>query len=271
MRNKSTSIGSSEKRAGQSDLSTMSTPIRKSSVVNSERKSSVGDLISLATEQETQVVFDPLLDNQRLPPNPHRKLQRTSNPSSGKYENYVPPGGSSQPQFRQFLSTMTDQQAGQSMNISNPATRSSDDLLSEYGLNFNSANISAPQPAPRHSSFSQPFHPHPNISAPTIPPRSGNTSFLHNSGTSLLNQSTTTSPLPVNSRISVLTNKLDTPPTLPSCRDILADLDPLRSGRDAVSHHGLPVSGHGAGVGGPHHLQPPTVPPRTKKQWTTFD
>jgi len=274
MRNKSikaSNIGSSEKRVGQSDLSTMSTPIRKNSMVVSDRKSSVGDLISLAMEQEAPVVFDPLLDNQRLPPNHHRKLSRTSNPSTGKYENYVPPGGSSQPQFRQFLSTMTDQQGGPTINTTDPVTRSSDDLLSEYGLNFNSVNISAPQPAPRHSSFSQPFHPHSNLSAPTIPPRTVNTSFLHNSGTSLLNQTNTASPLPVNSRLSVLAARQDTPSTLPSCRDILADLDPLRSGRDAASHHGLPVSAHGAGVGGLHQLQPPTVPPRTKKQWTTFD
>jgi len=255
MRNKASSVGSAEKRVGQSDLSTMSTPIRKSSMVTTDRKSSVGDLISLATEQDASVVFDPLLSNQRLPPNPHRKLQRC-NPSSGKYENYVPPGGSSQPQFRQFISTMTD-----------PATRSSDDLLSEYGLNFNSANISAPPPAPRHSSFSQPFQP----SAPTIPPRTGNTSFLHNSSTSLINQSSTASTLPVNTRLSVLAYRQEAPPTLPSCRDILADLDPLRSGREAASHQGLPVRAHVAGVGGPHHLQPPTVPPRTKKQWTTFD
>jgi len=257
MRNKASSVGSAEKRVGQSDLSTMSTPIRKSSMVSTDRKSSVGDLISLATEQDASVVFDPLLSNQRLPPNPHRKLQRC-NPSSGKYENYVPPGGSSQPQFRQFISTMTEQ---------DPATRSSDDLLSEYGLNFNSANISAPPPAPRHSSFSQPFQP----SAPTIPPRTGNTSFLHNSSTSLINQSSTASTLPVNTRLSVLAYRQEAPPTLPSCRDILADLDPLRSGREAASHQGLPVRAHGAGVGGPHHLQPPTVPPRTKKQWTTFD
>merc|ERR1719427_2580382 len=111
MRNKSGGLAILEKKVGQTDLSTMSTPSRKSSKVNNDRKSSVGDLISLGTEQ--QVVFDPLLDNQRLQHNPHSRLERTSNPSTAKYENYIPPGGFSQPQFRQFLATMTDQQGRQ--------------------------------------------------------------------------------------------------------------------------------------------------------------
>jgi len=244
MRNKSGSLGGAEKRVGQSDMSSMSTPIRKSSIVNSERKSSVGDLISLATEP---VVFDPLLDNQRQTP------QGSSNPSNGKYE------------FRQFLSSMTEQPPGQ--GTTSPSLRSSDDLLTEYGLNFKSASISSyPQPGPRHSSFSQPFH-HNNLPAPTLPPRTVNTSFLHSSGSSLLTQVNTISTLPVNTRLSPMS-----PQTIPSCRDILADLDPLRAGREAAGQqHGLPVGGRGAVVGGTHHLQPPTVPPRIKKQWTTFD
>jgi len=247
-------------------MSSMSTPIRKSSIVNSERKSSVGDLISLATEQELQVVFEPLLDNQIFPQNnPHRKLERTSNPSIGKYEIYVPPGGSSQPQLRQFISSMTEQPVRQ--NSTNPPARSSDDLLTEYGLNFKSASISSnPQPALRHSIFSQPFH-HNNLTAPTLPPRTVNTSFLHTSGTSLRTRAIPTSTLPVNTRLSPMS-----PQTIPSCGDILADLDPLRSGQEAVGQqHSLPVSARVAAVGGAHHLQPPTVPPRIKKQWTTFD
>jgi len=265
MRNKSGSMGVVEKRVGNSDMSSMSAP-RKSSTVNSERKSSVGDLISLATEQEHTVVFDPLLDKQIFPHNnPHKRLERTSNSSSGKYENYVPPGGSSQPQFRQFLSTMTEQPVGQ--NTPNPSLRSSNDLLTEYGINFKSANISSnPQPAPRHSSFSHPFH-HNNLPAPTLPPRTVNTSFLHTSGTSLLTQATTTSTLPINTRLSPMS-----PQTIPSCKDILADLDPLRSGREAAGYqHGFPASTRGAVMGGTYQLQPPTVPPRIKKQWTTFD
>jgi hypothetical protein len=261
----------------------MSTPIRKSSIVNHERKSSVDDLISLGTEQEHPVVFDPLLDTQRQQQNPHRRLSRTSNPSTGKYENYVPPGGSSQPQFRQFLATMTDQgrqdtsQQGinttnQQFNTTNPPIRSSDDLLTEYGLNFNSVSISSSntQPVSNHSTFNQPFNLNGNLSAPTIPPRNVNTSFLHNSGTSFLSQSTI-STLPINSSLSVLSSRQGAPQPLPSCRDILADLDPLRSGQEAAAQQGLPGSGYGAVVGGPPHLKPPSVPPRTKKQWTTFD
>eukprot|EP00092_Neocalanus_flemingeri_P008285 GFUD01008931.1.p1 GENE.GFUD01008931.1~~GFUD01008931.1.p1 ORF type:complete len:819 (+),score=266.16 GFUD01008931.1:116-2572(+) len=276
MRNKSDNLASSmEKRVGHTDLSTMSTPSRKISMVNNERKSSVGDLISLGTGQE-QVVFDPLLDNQRLQHNPHRRLERTSNPSSGKYENYIPPGGSSQPQFRQFLATMTDQQgrkdtiqqAGPVNNPTNPVMRSSDDLLSEYGLNFNSVSLSATRPTHPHPY--QTFQQSGNIPAPTIPPRTINPSFLHTSGTSFLSQPTNNSTLPVNSLI-LPSGRQGAAQPLPSCRDILADLDPLRSGQEAAGHHGLPGGGQRQLVGGPHHLQPPIVPPRSKKQWTTFE
>ena len=270
MRNKPDNMASMEKRVGQTELSTMSTPSRKSSMMNNDRKSSVGDLISLGTGQEQQVVFDPLMDNQRLQQNPHRRLERTSNPSTGKYENYIPPGGSSQPQFKQFLATMTDQQGRQNTsqqvgNTTNDTIRSSDDLLSEYGLNFNSVSLSHTLPTRPHPAAYQPFHHNGNISAPTIPPRTVNTSFLHTSGTSLLSQSTI-STLPVNSRLS-----LSSAQPLASCRDILADLDPLRPGQQAAGQHGLPGGVQGAVVGGPRHLQPPAVPPRTKKQWTTFD
>ena len=227
-------------------------------------------MISLGTGQEQQIVFDPLLDNQRQP-NFHKRLERTSNPSTGKYENYIPPGGSSQPQFRQFLSTMTDQkdnnqQAGQSNNV----VRSSDDLLSEYGLNFNSVSLSDTRPTLPHSTAYQPFHQNRNISAPTLPPRTVNTSFLHNTNPSLLPQSII-STLPINSPLSIPSGRHSVAQPLPSCRDILADLDPLRSGQDAAGHHGLPGRGQGAVVGLTNQLQPPSVPPRTKKQWTTFE
>jgi len=270
MRNKTDTLNDWDRKVAQADMSSMSTPSRKSSKVDNERKSSVGDLISLGNGQEQQMVFDPLLDNQRQN-NLHKRLERTSNPSTGKYENYIPPGGSSQPQFRQFLSTMTDQkdnnqQAGQSNNV----VRSSDDLLSEYGLNFNSVSLSDTRPTLPHSTAYQPFHQNRNISAPTLPPRTVNTSFLHNTNPSLLPQSII-STLPINSPLSIPSGRHSVAQPLPSCRDILADLDPLRSGQDAAGHHGLPGRGQGAVVGLTNQLQPPSVPPRTKKQWTTFE
>jgi len=213
-----------------------------------ERKSSVGDLISLGIEQDQRVVFDPLLDSQRLQHNPHRLLERSSNHNS----QYIPPGGSSHPQ-----------QAGQ---VTNTPVRSPDDLLTEYGLDFTSMRISSAsggtQPSQSHAAFSQPFFQNSHLSAPTIPPRTVNTRFIHNSSTPFLNQSTI-STFPVDTSRSGLSS--------PSCKDILVDLDPLRSGQQAPGHHGLPVGGQRAVVGGPHHLQPPALPPRTKKQWTTFD
>ena len=274
MRNKSGSISSTEKRMGHAELSTISTaPISKSSIMKNERKCSVGDLISLGTEQS--VVFDPLLDSQRLQQNPHRILERTTNPSSGKHEHFLPPEacGSNQPQVRQFLARRSDQQAGQVINTTNPSVKSSDDLLSEYGLNFNSMSISSSsskQPTQSHSAFSQPFFQNGNLSAPTIPPRTVNTSYLHNSSTPFLNQSTI-STLPVNTSLSGLSSKQGSRQPPPNCRDILVDLDPLRFVQAAPGNHGHPVSGQRIVGGGPHHLKPPTLPPRTKKQWTTFD
>eukprot|EP00090_Calanus_glacialis_P001874 TRINITY_DN11396_c0_g1_i1.p1 TRINITY_DN11396_c0_g1~~TRINITY_DN11396_c0_g1_i1.p1 ORF type:complete len:197 (-),score=69.95 TRINITY_DN11396_c0_g1_i1:210-740(-) len=167
----------------------------------------------------------------------------------------------------------TSQQAGQAINTTNPSVKSSDDLLTEYGLNFNSMSISSSsstQPTQPHSAFSQPFFQNGNLSAPTIPPRTVNTSYLHNSSTPFLYQSTI-STLPVNSNLSGLSSNQGARQPPPSCRDILVDLDPLRSVQAAPGHHGLPVSGQRVMVGGPHHLQPPTLPPRIKKQWTTFD
>jgi len=252
---------------GHSDLSTNSTPVRKISVPNnsSDRKTSVGDLISLANEGEQQVVFDPLLDNQRLPVNPHRRLERTSNPSTGKYENYVPPGGASQPQFRQFLSTMTQPQeashyVGNLNNANNMAARSSEDLLREYGLNFNNISISDTKTNSTQSVTNHPFHQNGKLSAPAVPPRTVNSSFLHNSGSSFASHSSISS-LPINSSLSSIASRPAASQPLPSCRDILADLDPLKT-KTEVS---------GSIVGSPRPLQPPTVPPRTKKQWTTFD
>jgi len=278
MRNKSNSVSSVEKRVGLADMSTLSTPSRKTSTINNERKSSVGDLISLDTRQEQQVVFDPLLDLQRQNYNPHRRLERTSNPSTGKYENYKAPAGSSQPQFKQFLATMTDQQgrqenmhqAGQARISSNHTIKSSDDLLREYGLNFNTVSISSNQPKQPYPAPRQSVQHSVNIPAPTIPPRTVNTSFLYNSGASLIPAQSSNSTLPVNSRISLLSANQTPAQPLPSCKDILAELDPLRM-RTGQEVNGLPGDRRREVVGGLQPLQPPTVPPRNKKQWTTFD
>ena len=252
------------------------------------RKPSVGDLINLDSVDD-EVIFDPLATSSNMKPDPntagvHRKLSRTSNSSqsgasgntsSGKYENYVPAGGRNQPQFQQFMSSMTDE--------SQPKTRSSDDLLSEYGLSFSnmSMNIytsSTPnvfQPTPPYSNlYSQPqlrtngYAMGPTYSRPTfpsngmvgstpqppprVPPTASrqNNSFLYNSPAVPSSHFTLPdSAMPVNQRVTEVQN----------CKDILADLDPL----------GKPSLERRTKV--PLDLGPPAVPPRTKKQWTTFD
>jgi len=212
-------------------------------------REAVGDLITLADSDS--VVFDPLLENQRLdfPQNPHRKLERTSQAngglrrySQGKYENHVPVGGASHREFQQFVGSMTEE------NSPGPAqARCSDDLLSEYGINFNSMSVAR---GVLHNSQPQAGLAGP----PPVPPRSVNTSFLHNHQANPFLQaqySITTSP--VNNRISSVT---------PHSTDILADLDPLRTGPAPEPPGHLPASSH---------LAAPVVPPRTKKQWTTFE
>ena len=208
------------------------------SLSNVRERDAVGDLITLADSDS--VVFDPLLENQRIDQKPHRKLERTSQVngelrkySQGKYENYAPPGGASQREFKQFMNTMTEN-SNQQGNIA----RCSDDLLSEYGINFNSMSVAG-------GVLSGP---------PPVPPRSVNTSFLHGAASPFLQNSYNINGLPVNNRISTAARQSST--------DILADLDPLRS----VQHQ--PV------VAGPS-LAAPVVPPRAKKQsqsqWTTFE
>ena len=204
----------------------------------------IGDLITLADSDS--VVFDPLLENQRLdfPQNPHRKLERTSQVngglrrySQGKYENHVPAGGASHREFKQFVGTMTEDgsQGGQ--------TRCSDDLLSEYGINFNSMSVAR---GVLHNS-----QPHTVLAGPPpVPPRSVNTSFLHTTANPFLQNQYNIITSPLNNRISSVA---------PHSTDILADLDPLRTGQ--VQEPGQASS----------HLAAPVVPPRTKKQWTTFE
>ena len=240
--------------ASSSSSSSLQTNNLNRNVENNVRDA-VGDLITLADSDP--VVFDPLLENQRLdfPQNPHRKLERTSQVnggvrrySQGKYENHVPAGGAQQREFQQFLGTMTEE-SGQGSQA-----RCSDDLLSEYGINFNSMSVAR---GVLHNSRPQTVLAGP----PPVPPRSVNTSFLHTTANPFLqNQNQyniiTSSPLPLNNRISSS--------LAPQTTDILADLDPLRTGPSQGQH--LPETGQASS-----HLAAPVVPPRTKKQWTTFE
>ena len=90
-RNKTESSAHSHSRIPPpaSSISSSSTPIKKLSNSNinlSEVSEAVGDLINLET---SEVVFDPLLDNQRFSQNPHKKLERTSNVQNGDVRNGV--------------------------------------------------------------------------------------------------------------------------------------------------------------------------------------
>lgn len=294
-------------------------------------KASVGDLIKLETSQD-DTEFDPLVSKiattnsntafnrtyeQVIPGSHiHKPLARTANPfvappnhSSGKYENYVPPGGTSTPQFRQFLASMTDtshnnhnlQQGSNGLKPSMPS-RSSDDLLNEYGLDFK-LNLNSPSQnlnAGYRSTMAAPntnFHLNGNIpdkGTSSIP----NSSFLYTSAASsaFLSRPAMNAPnstmMPVNQRVSLGHNQVagfdllavfpSTNSPVPatsspltnvpqqSCRDILADLDPLRSSaQDAAASLTKPK--HSLPSAGTPSLQPPSVPRRTKKQWTTFD
>lgn len=230
-RNKSESYS---RLQGETPEATPATPAAHSA----SPRDAVVDLITLADSDS--VVFDPLLDSQRLEQKAHRKLERTSQVngevrkySQGKYENYVPPGGVAQREFKQFMTTMTEKSSPGGV------TRCSDDLLSEYGLHFNTMSmaggvLSGPPPPP-------------------VPPRPVNSSFLHNSTSPFLNNQYNMNGLPINKRISTATQDL----ARQQSSDILADLDPLRS-----VQHQPPVS---------PQLAAPVVPPRSKKQWTTFE
>jgi len=252
--------------------------------------------------------------------------------SQGKYENYQPPGGqNSQPQFKQFVSSMTPDSKG--------LIRESDDLLSEYGLldltkasiapysslqrnSFanlpqSQANFSQNQPTfssqnlPHYSqphsndlSQAQPTYTKPTFPTsirrpsqtpapvalssssttpvPAIPPRSGNSSFLYTGGSSgslystLPSNPNVGSSLPINSRLSSVASLARPHPSKfnnNNGRDLLSDLDPLRTG-PASSPSSTPTPSAAPLVApriGGVQLQPPSVPPRTKKQWTTFE
>jgi hypothetical protein len=278
-----------------------------------DRKPSVGDLINLDAEGDTEleVVFDPLVAGGG---SGHRKLSRTggnpfaaagaqppqppARPPYGKYENYTPPAGNSQVQFKQFLSSMTAADSSRASLADGPGTapavRSSDDLLSEYGLHFGGlglrtagtsrlAETSTPSYGnggvlPPSSLYPRPLFSSapPAAAAPLPPPRSGppapatgrpsNSSFLYSSGQAFADSDVFFSNLipaeamPVNQRIRSLPGG-EKGPGPPLVEDIFADLDPLRAAPVAA-----PLE---AELGG---IRPPAVPPRVKKgQWTTFD
>jgi len=248
------------------NTSSSSTPVKRLSsntnhITIDEKSNPVGDLITLS-DADT-VVFDPLLDNQRYSHNPHKKLERAGTASSvngevrkhsqGKYENHVPAGGASHREFKDFMSTMTEPSNGHS-------SRSSEDVkLNEFGINFNAMSVTrqaGPDTSPLMGGQGQP---------PPVPPRSSNNSFLHNCSPHIPGYSNNT--LPVNSRLSSVGRQANAV----NSRDSLADLDPFGPSNFPNSQP-APANNLPSGqelVSSP--LPPPVVPPRSKKQWTTFD
>jgi hypothetical protein len=295
---------------------------------DSVRKASVGDLINLEAEEDTEleVVFDPLASESASGGVPsHRKLSRTggSNPfgiatanssattlssqpgrssvnSYGKYENYTPPAGTSQAHFKQFLSSMTVDPSTSSSTAA--PVRSSDDLLSEYGLHFGGLSLQAGNstslmsetkssvvgPAAMYANGSvvggtvlpPPLYSRPNFpaAAPPPPPRSGplppaaapgrpsNSSFLFSSSQAFAAPSDIFALSDATGAMPVNQRIRSAPLDKNQVGDLLADLDPLRpSAAASVSHQ----SGEVELAGG---IRPPAVPPRVRKsQWTTFE
>ena len=237
-----------------------SSPVKNiSSIIkSSEPVERVGDLISLDSLDTDPVVFDPLFeaDKARGCQNQHKKLERAApvdnvrKYSQGKYENYTPAGGSAQREFKDFMSTMTDP-------VSNGHRNSEDVKLHEYGIDFSPMNLSRGQNSGVSLMQGQ--------TPPPVPPRSNNNSFLHNNS----NHGFPTSKnymtnIPVNNRIS----SVNVPEK--QSADLFADLDPLRASKPTHPPGSFnSSSGHHQPVSSP--FPPPQVPPRTKKQWTTFD
>lgn len=295
---------------------------------NSSRKPSVGDLINLEAEEDTEleVSFDPLASGGPAGP-AHRKLSRTGGnpflatsaassiaaganpmlPQYGKYENYTPPAGNSHAQFKEFLSSMTDPARPATNNNGSgeaAAIRSSDDLLSEYGLHFSGLGLQSRPPCRPTDVTSLPSTRGPSFSAssshangafssaslnprsmfssavpsvvPLPPPRAGpppapgrptNSSFLYSSS----------QPFVLGSDFSSSSEPVGTMPVNQRIRslpgegkgpilsgDIFADLDPLRIAPTVIPNQKLEVKLAG--------IKPPAVPPRVKKgQWTTFE
>lgn len=292
MRNKSGSLSSHIEKLQRPTAAVVQEAKKKP-----QQQQVVADLISLDTNDDRPMVFDPLASDYSN--NGHKKLSRTGTEQSRKYENYQPAGGSgSQPQFRQFVATMTSADSSQPSLMTHEQPRSSaDSLLADYGLNFKQASLSNSIGSQQHlnSTSNSTTQHHPVVTAtyrppyqtsympppPLVPPRTSNSSFLH-------------STLPLGSSVSSASmmysqsNSRPVPPPPSSnsrnatnCRtDTLADLDPLRktSVVDASKLEPLrggtsdaPMNNNNAPRNVAHGLAPPTVPPRSKKQWTTFD
>ena len=281
MRNKSGSLSSHMEKLQRPPPPPVALEIKK----QDQQQVQVADLISLDTSEDKSMIFDPLASNYSTNgtnsvPRPHKKLERTGTDQSRKYENYQPAGGSgSQPQFRQFVATMT---AADSVTSRSSQPRSSaDSLLADYGLNFNQASLSSStnsQPmvtATYRPAYQTSYMPPP----PLVPPRTSNSSFLHStlplsssvSSTTMMYSQSNTRPVPnppVSSRNAT------------NCRtDSLADLDPLRKNSVVDSLKTFEPMRSGAtdstlsnnNIPRNTGLPPPTVPPRSKKQWTTFE
>ena len=245
----------------------------------------VADLISLDTGDDRPMVFDPLASD--YPTNGHKKLSRTGTETSRKYENYQPAGGSgSQPQFRQFVSTMTSAESISSrpslMTHEQPRS-SADTLLADYGLNFSQASLSNSSTQHQQPVVTATYRPAYQTSymppPPKVPPRTSNSSFLHS--TLPLASTASMGSTPLMQAIQSNSRPVPPPPlnsrTTTNCRtDSLADLDPLRK-TSVVDPSKLqplePLRGGPSDSSVAVHglVAPPTVPPRSKKQWTTFD
>ena len=215
------------------------------------------DLISLDTES---LVFDPLLENSTAAGNQnlHKKLERASagsiheprKHSVGKYENHVPAGGAQHREFQDFMSTMTAP-----VSSSSNSRRSEDQSLHDFGIDFNNLSVS------RSNGVSAANYNHP----PPVPPRSNNNSFLHNNINNY-SHNYISNNIPVNHRIS------STIKNVPEREDdVFADLDPLRSSNNSQQLSSTLPSSHQHQNPGSPFPPAPQVPPRTKKQWTTFD
>lgn len=174
--------------------------------------------------------------------------------------------------------------------------------LNGHGNSGGVNNTSYPQPPPRASTIGPPPVLPPSsqqrsVSATSAPDMSrnghsgGNNSFLFNSSPVMPATNFTTggsANLPVNQRLEPMPNTTSisgvnkkslypTSNTTNNNNHFLSDLDPLCSssngtaaGKPELDRTNLtPSPGSSTGFGG--HRQPPAIPPRGKKQWTTFE
>ncbi len=170
--------------------------------------------------------------------------------------------------------------------------------LNGHGNSGGVNNTSYPQPPPRASTIGPPpvlpSSQQRSVSATSAPDMSrnghsgGNNSFLFNSSPVMPATNFTTggsANLPVNQRLEPMPNTTSinkkslypTSNTTNNNNHFLSDLDPLCSssngtaaGKPELDRTNLtPSPGSATGFGG--HRQPPAIPPRGKKQWTTFE